>query len=89
MKDYLTDDEVDELFGKWIDALYDSFSENTKIIYEKFLCETKRKLKDTLTTKQMEIFEFLEQNIDVYETAITEEAFAFGYRLGMKEYMEN
>jgi hypothetical protein len=89
MKMYLSKDELDELYGKWLNDLYDSISDDTNIIYEQFFCETKKELRAMLSPKQRKLFDILEQHREIYETALVEDAFGFGYCLGMKEFMES
>ena len=59
MEKYITDDELDQIWADNFD-LDDVTEEDTKIIYREFLCDTKNRLKATLTDEQKKIFAFLE-----------------------------
>jgi len=87
MEKYITDDELDQIWADNFD-LDDVTEEDTKIIYREFLCDTKNRLKATLTDEQKKIFAFLEDNIEVYETSAMKDSFCFGYRLCMKRFLE-
>jgi len=89
MENYL---EEDEAFKVWNenDEIYDIImSGDAGIIYKHFLCYTKKKLEATLSEEQKKIFSFLEENIEVFAGALAEEAFKCGYRLGVKEKIDN
>ena len=89
MKKYITDDELMNLLIKNIIKFYEvGTSEETKVIYKDILCDTKEKLRSTLTDEQKKLFEFLEQNIEAYGVAIIKDAFFFGYRLCMQKILE-
>ena len=89
MEKYITDDELEELLMKNIFTFYDEeMSNDTKTIYKEFLCNTKEKLRNTLNDEQKKILEFMEQNIEIYETSIIRDAFFFGYRCCVKRVLE-
>ena len=90
MEKYITDDELEKLMMENIVTFYEeAMGEDTKTIYKDFLCDTKEKLRNTLNDEQKKILEFLEQNIEIYGTAIIRDAFFFGYRCCVKRVLED
>ncbi|MBQ8447505.1 MAG: hypothetical protein IJX27_01075 [Clostridia bacterium] len=87
MKKYITDDELEKIFIEHLDDIYEeAITKNTKIIYSEFLCDTKRKLKASLSPEQQKLLDFLNENIEIYEGAVLEDVFFYAYRLGMNHY---
>lgn len=84
--------EKEEAFIAWnenADEICDKIlaEGDSGIIYKHFLCDTKEKLRKTLTDEQKKIFSFLEENIEVFASSAVEEAFEYGYCLCMKKIL--
>ena len=88
MEFYLTEEDIEILIGRHIIDLYDSMSDTTNSCKE-VLEQKKKELIARLTPRQREIFEELQENLEIYETSIIMDAFGYGYNLCFKKMVED